>query len=63
MRAERLQRFLTQPLFVTEQFSRRKGVWVPRQKTLEGCEKIIQGKFDEVSLEKIYMIGSLDDVS
>ncbi len=61
-RAERLQRFLTQPLFVTEAFSQYKGVSVPLEKTIEGCEKIIAGDFDDVDLEKLYMIGSIDEV-
>ena len=62
MRAERLQRFLTQPLFVTEAFSNRKGVYVPLEKTLEGCERILRGDFDNVELEKLYMIGSVDEI-
>jgi len=61
-RAERLQRFLTQPLFVAESFSDKKGVYVPLEKTLEGCERILSGEFDDVELEKLYMIGSIDKV-
>jgi F-type H+-transporting ATPase subunit beta len=61
-RAERLKRFLTQPLFVTEHFSKIKGVSVPLEKTLEGCEKILGGIFDDVELAKLYMIGSIDKV-
>ena len=61
-RAERLQRFLTQPFFVTESFNTKKGVYVPLEKTLQGCEKIINGDLDDVELEKFYMIGSLDRV-
>ncbi len=61
-RAERLQRFLTQPFFVTEYFSNKKGVSVPLGKTLEGCERIIKGEFDEVDLDNLYMIGALDSV-
>ncbi len=60
-RAERLQRFLTQPLFVTESFNDKKGVYVPIEKTLEGCEKILNGDFDDVDLENLYMIGSIDE--
>jgi F-type H+-transporting ATPase subunit beta len=62
-RAERLQRFLTQPLFTTEHFNNTKGVSVPLEKTLEGCERILNGEFDNVELEKLYMIGSLDKIS
>lgn len=61
-RAERLQRFLTQPLFVGEAFNNKKGVYVPIEKTIEGCEKILHGDFDNVNLEKLYMIGSADSV-
>jgi len=61
-RAERLQRFFTQPLFTTKQFSSQKGVYVPLEKTIEGCERIISGEFDDVDLDKFYMIGSLDDL-
>jgi F-type H+-transporting ATPase subunit beta len=57
-----LKRFLTQPLFVAEAFSNKKGVYVPLEKTLEGCEKILNGDFDNVELEKLYMIGLIDGV-
>jgi len=60
-RAERLQRFLTQPLFVTEAFNDKKGVYVPIEKTLEGCERILDGEFDGTDLEKLYMIGAIDE--
>ncbi len=59
-RAERLQRFLTQPLFVAESFSGRAGVFVPLEKTLAGCERILAGEFDEVELDKFYMIGGVE---
>jgi len=61
-RAERLQRFLTQPLFVTRSFTHRKGVYVPLEKTIEGCERILSGEFDEIDLEKLYMIGHIDEI-
>ena len=61
-RAERLQRFLTQPFFTTEAFNDKKGVYVPLEKTIEGCEKILNGDFDDVALDKLYMIGSIDEV-
>ncbi len=61
-RAERLERFLSQPLFVSEVFNNKKGVYVPLEKTLDGCERIIKGEFDNVELSKFYMIGSLDEI-
>ena len=57
-RAERLRRFLTQPLFVSEEFTGKKGVYVPLEKTLEGCERIINGEFDDVDLSELYMKGA-----
>ncbi len=62
-RAERLQRFLTQPLFVTEAFSGKKGIYVPLEETLRGCMQILRGECDEMELEKLYMIGSLGNIS
>ncbi|MCA9356871.1 F0F1 ATP synthase subunit beta [Candidatus Nomurabacteria bacterium] len=62
-RAERVQRFMTQPLHVTEHFSGVKGVSVPLQKSLEGCERILNGEFDKTELDKFYMIGTIDDVT
>jgi F-type H+-transporting ATPase subunit beta len=64
-RAERLQRFLTQPFFVAAGFNHqgKKGVFVPIEKTLDGCEQIADGKFDDVELSKFYMIGAIDDLS
>lgn len=59
-RAERLERFLTQPLFNTESFTHRKGVFVPLEKTLDGCEAILEGKEDDVELTSLYMIGALE---
>jgi len=61
MRAERLQRFLTQPLFVSEAFNNKKGTYVPLKKTLEGCERILKGEFDDISVENLYMIGEISE--
>lgn len=58
-RAERLRRFLTQPLFVTEVFSGIPGQYIPLEDTLDGCEKIINGELDNVNLNDLYMIGKL----
>ena len=59
-RAERLRRFLTQPMFSAEAFASKKGVYVPLEKTLEGCERILKGEFDDVELDKLYMVGNID---
>ena len=60
-RTERLRRFLTQPLFVGEQFSRIKGKFVPLKETIDGCRRIINGEFDDVDPDKLYMIGLIDE--
>ncbi len=62
LRAERLRHFLTQPFFATGQFSEKKGTFVPLEKTLDGCERILKGEFDAVDLEKMYMIGDISEV-
>ena len=58
-RAERLRRFLTQPLFTTEAFSGQKGVYVSLEDTLSGCERILNGEFDNVDLSELYMKGAI----
>ncbi len=58
-RTERLRRFLTQPFFTAEDFAARKGVYVSLEKTLEGCERILNGEFDDVDLANLYMKGSI----
>ena len=47
-RAQRLDRFLTQPLFTTESFTEQSGRYVPLADTLAGCEAILAGEFDAV---------------
>ena len=61
-RAERLQRYLTQPLFVTSAFLNQKGKYVSLPQTIKDCESIINGELDTVDPEKLYMIGSLDEI-
>lgn len=62
-RAERIQRFLTQPLFTTEAFTHKKGVYVKREDTIDGCEQILQGKYDDKDLDSLYMIGGINESS
>jgi F-type H+-transporting ATPase subunit beta len=56
-RARRLERFLTQPLLVTETFTGHPGRHVPLEDTLAGCEAILSGEFDNVDERRLYMIG------
>jgi len=58
-RARKLQNFLTQPFFVAEAYTGKKGEYVSSDQTLEGCEKIITGRADQKPEEEFYMIGAL----
>jgi F-type H+-transporting ATPase subunit beta len=61
-KARRLERFLTQPFFATEQFTGTAGKLVPLEKTIEGCERILAGEFAAVGEKALYMIGTVDEV-
>jgi F-type H+-transporting ATPase subunit beta len=61
-RARRLERFLTQPFVVSEAFTGRKGARVPLVQTIAGCQRILDGHFDEVDEDRLYMIGGTADL-
>ncbi len=61
-RARKIQRFLTQPFHVAEQFTGRKGVYVSIDETVTGFEKILNGELDNLSESEFYMKGSIDQV-
>jgi F-type H+-transporting ATPase subunit beta len=61
-RARRLERFLTQPFYVTEQFTGHKGKMVSREEAVEGCERILNDEFADRPEGSLYMIGSIDEV-
>jgi F-type H+-transporting ATPase subunit beta len=61
-RARRLERFLTQPLFVTEAFTGHAGRRVPLAQTIAGCEAILAGRCDAMDEGLLYMIGALEEV-
>jgi len=61
-RARRLERFLTQPFFTTEQFTGHKGRIVELKDTIEGCERIINDEFSDRPESDLYMIGSIKEV-
>ncbi len=60
-RARRLERFLTQPFFTTEQFTGHSGRLVPLNQTLSGCERILNDEFADLPERALYMIGSVDE--
>jgi F-type H+-transporting ATPase subunit beta len=59
-RARRIERFLTQPFFMTERFTGKKGQYVSLEQTLDGCERILNDEFSEYSEQAVYMIGTID---
>ncbi len=60
-RARRLERFLTQPFFATEQFTGIKGKLVSLKDALDGCERILQDEFKDYPESALYMIGTIDE--
>jgi F-type H+-transporting ATPase subunit beta len=61
VRARRLERFLTQPFFTTEQFTGLKGKLVSLKDALDGCERILQDEFTDYPERALYMIGAIDE--
>lgn len=61
-RARRLERFLTQPFFTTEQFTGHTGRRVLLDDALRSCERILNDEFNNVPERALYMIGSVDEV-
>jgi F-type H+-transporting ATPase subunit beta len=60
-RARRLERFLTQPFFTTEQFTGLPGRTVSREDALIGCERILNDEFSEAPEKTLYMIGDIEE--
>ena len=60
-RARRIQRFLSQPMFVTEIFTGRKGRYVPIKETVRGFQEILEGKHDTLPESAFYMVGTIDE--
>ncbi|MEO8784817.1 MAG: F0F1 ATP synthase subunit beta [Candidatus Saccharimonadales bacterium] len=61
-RARKIQRFLTQPFFVAEQFTGNKGKYVPLKDTIAGFREILDGKHDDKPEDAFYMKGSISEV-
>jgi F-type H+-transporting ATPase subunit beta len=60
-RARRLERFLTQPFFVTEQFTAMEGRMVGREQALDGCAAILNDELADKPESAVYMIGTIDE--
>lgn len=61
-RARKIQRFLTQPMFVAEAFTARPGKYVPLKETVRGFKEILDGKHDSKPEQSFYMVGAIDEV-
>jgi F-type H+-transporting ATPase subunit beta len=61
-RARRIQRFLSQPMFVSEVFTGRPGKYVPIVETVRGFKEILEGKHDSLPEQAFFMAGTIDDV-
>jgi F-type H+-transporting ATPase subunit beta len=61
VRARRLERFLTQPFFTTEQFTGLQGKLVSLKDALDGCERILNDEFKDYPESALYMIGTIDE--
>jgi len=61
-RARRIQRFLSQPMFVAEAFTGRTGRYVPVKETVRGFKDILDGQHDALPEQAFYMVGTIDEV-
>jgi F-type H+-transporting ATPase subunit beta len=60
-RARKIQKFLTQPMFVTEVFTGRPGKYVPLTEAIRGFREILDGKYDALPEQAFYMVGTIDE--
>ena len=60
-RARKVERFLSQPMFVAEQFTGQPGKYVPRQETIRGFKEILEGRHDDLPEQAFYMVGTIDE--
>jgi F-type H+-transporting ATPase subunit beta len=60
-RARKIQKFLSQPFHVAEQFTGYKGVYVPLAETIRGFREVAEGKHDDLPEQAFYMVGTIDD--
>ncbi|OGW86439.1 MAG: F0F1 ATP synthase subunit beta [Omnitrophica bacterium RIFCSPHIGHO2_02_FULL_46_11] len=62
MRARKIEKFLSQPFFVAEAFTGRKGKYISREETIRGFKMLVQGELDHIPEQLFYMKGSIDEV-
>jgi F-type H+-transporting ATPase subunit beta len=61
-RARRIERFLSQPMYVAEAFTGTPGQYVSREDTVRGFAEILEGKHDDLPEQAFYMVGNIDTV-
>jgi F-type H+-transporting ATPase subunit beta len=59
-RARKVQRFLSQPFFVGEQFSGLKGIYVPVEETIESFEQLVDGELDDLPEQAFFNVGNAE---
>jgi F-type H+-transporting ATPase subunit beta len=60
-RARKIQRFLSQPFFVAQQFTGREGKYVKLEDTIKGFREIVEGKHDDLPEQAFYMVGTIEE--
>jgi F-type H+/Na+-transporting ATPase subunit beta len=61
-RARRIERFLSHPMFVAEQFTGQPGVFVPLSETISSFKALTEGKYDNLPEQAFFMVGGVDDL-
>ena len=61
-RARKIERFLSQPMFVAEQFTGLEGKYVKVEDTVRGFKEIVEGKHDDLPEQAFYMVGAIEEV-
>ncbi len=62
-RARKIERFLSQPIFVAEQFTGTPGDYVPLEETIQGFHEILDGKHDDLPEQAFYMVGTIEQAA
>jgi F-type H+-transporting ATPase subunit beta len=60
-RARKIQRFLSQPFFVAQQFTGLEGKYVKLEDTIRGFKELVEGKYDDLPEQAFYMVGGIEE--
>ena len=60
-RARKIQRFLSQPFFVAQEFTGTPGVYVKLEDTIKGFKELVEGKHDDLPEQAFYMVGTIEE--